>query len=106
MLLVAGTGLVGVFGATWSDLFLAEIAKLAPPEMPGEAAASATFFIFAAYMGAYYCVAAVVLFAASAMWVGLPPERVEKTAPACFHYPVGGSAKGPPRPAFQIGAIA
>jgi hypothetical protein len=38
MLLVAGTGLAGVFGATWSDLFLAEIAKLAPPEMPEQVA--------------------------------------------------------------------
>jgi len=84
--LFAGAGLTGLSVATWNGLFLAEIAKLAPPEMVGEATASATFFTFLAYMvapplfgtlvwfagysAAYYCVAVVVLGAAVALWSG------------------------------------
>ena len=90
-LLFAGAGLVGLSVATWNGLFLAEIAKLAPPEMVGEATASATFFTFLAYMvapplfgtmvwfagysAAYYCVAAVVLGAGLSLWAGSRVER-------------------------------
>ena len=88
MLLFTGAGLAGVCVATWNGLFLAELAKLVPPDDVGEATASATFFTFVAYMVApplfgtlvwfagyavaYYCVAAVVLGAAVALWAGSP----------------------------------
>ncbi len=89
--LFAAAGLAGVCVATWNGLFLAEIAKLVPPEEVGEATASSTFFTFVAYMvapplfgtlvwfagysAAYYCVAIVVLAAAVALWTGSPVER-------------------------------
>ncbi|HUS55610.1 MAG TPA: MFS transporter [Thermohalobaculum sp.] len=92
-LLFAGAGLIGLSVATWNGLFLAEIAKLVPPEMVGEATASATFFTFLAYMvapplfgamvwfvgysAAYYCVAAAVLGAGVALWAGSRADRTE-----------------------------
>lgn len=90
LVLFAGAGLAGVCIATWNGLFLAEIAKLVPPEQVGEATASATFFTFLAYMvapplfgtavwfagypAAYYGVAAVVLLAALVLWSAPRPE--------------------------------
>jgi MFS family permease len=91
MLLFAAAGLAGVCVATWNGLFLAEVAKLVPPEEVGEATASSTFFTFVAYMvapplfgtlvwfagysAAYYCVAIAVLAAAVPLWAGSPVER-------------------------------
>lgn len=91
-LLFVAAGFAGVCVATWNGLFLAQVAKLVPPEDVGEATASATFFTFVAYMvapplfgalvwisdysTAYYFVAAVVLIAAVALWAGPPGERV------------------------------
>jgi len=78
--LFACAALAGVCVATWNGLFLAEIAKVAPPDEVGEATASSTFFTFVAYMiapplfatlvwlmdysSAYLCVAVLVLSAA------------------------------------------
>lgn len=43
-------GLVGLCAATWNGLFLAEIARVVPSDMVGQATAASTFFTFAAYM--------------------------------------------------------
>lgn len=47
--LMAVAGLSGLSVATWNGLFMAEVAGLAP-ERVGEAAAGATFFVFATYV--------------------------------------------------------
>jgi MFS family permease len=94
VLLFAGAGLAGICVATWNGLYLAEIAKLVPPEDIGEATACATFFTFIAYMFApplfgalvwiagysvaYYCVAAMVLGASVALWAGPSPKARSK----------------------------
>jgi len=81
--LFACAPLIGVSIATWNGLFLAEIAKVAPPDEVAEATASSTFFTFVAYMVtpplfgaivgfggyavAYHCVAAAVLGAAAVL---------------------------------------
>jgi len=90
--LFACSGLAGLSVATWNGLFLAEIAKVAPPDEVSEATASSTFFTFVAYMltpplfgalvllggyaTAYYCVAAAVLSAGAVLALAArrPPE--------------------------------
>jgi len=49
-LLFAVAAFVGIAAATWNGLFLAEIARLSPPEQVSEATAGVTFFTFVAYM--------------------------------------------------------
>ena len=43
-------GFAGLAGATWNGLFLAEVARLVPDELVGQATAGTTFFTFVAYM--------------------------------------------------------
>ena len=43
-------GATGLAAATWNGLFLAEIARLVPPDLVGQATAGSTFFTFVAYM--------------------------------------------------------
>ncbi len=43
-------GFVGLAAATWNGLFLAEIARVVPPDWVGQATAGSTFFTFVAYM--------------------------------------------------------
>lgn len=43
-------GFAGLAAATWNGLFLAEIARVVPTEMVGQATAGTTFFTFVAYM--------------------------------------------------------
>ena len=48
--LFAVAGLIGLTAATWNGLFLAEIARVVPPDQVGQATAGSTFFTFVAYM--------------------------------------------------------
>lgn len=44
------SGLIGLAAATWNGLFLAEIARVVPQDLVGQATAGSTFFTFLAYM--------------------------------------------------------
>lgn len=92
-LLFAGAVVTGVCVATWNGLFLAEIAKVAPPDEVSDATASSTFFTFVAYMltppafatlvwfggygVAYHCVAAAALGAGAVLFLAARRGRDE-----------------------------
>ncbi len=82
-LLFLAAALAGIGISTWNGLYLAEIARLAPPDEVSEATAAGTFFTFAIYtvappvfaglvwLGGYglawWCLAAVVLGSAAVL---------------------------------------
>jgi MFS family permease len=83
-------GLTGIAAASWNGIFLAEVARLSPPDRLGEATAGATLFCFLGYLTAPSAfalavtmtgswtlpfLAAASVLAVIALWVGVSGQR-------------------------------
>ncbi len=55
---------VGTTSTSWNGVYLAEVARLAPPGRVGDATAGSTFFTFSGYL------LAPIVFALAIPWVG------------------------------------